>query len=101
MTTTSELRAEIETKGEEISRIAHKIESRIEHYIDWRGLVQERPLAAVGIALGAGLLLSGATAPLFRIAAKQAGTIVKGGATAFLMSFVKARAQTLASQAGR
>lgn len=101
MTTTSELRAEIETKGEEISRIAHKIESRIEHYTDWRGLVQERPLVAVGIALGAGLLLSGATAPMFRIAAKQAGTIARGGATAFLMSVVKAQARTFASQVER
>ncbi|HEY9686535.1 MAG TPA: hypothetical protein V6C52_06130 [Coleofasciculaceae cyanobacterium] len=101
MTTTSELRAEIETKGDEISQIAHKIESRFEYYTDWRGLVQERPLVSVGIALGAGLLLSGAAVPLFLIAAKQAGTIARGGATAFLMSFVKARAQTLASQVER
>jgi hypothetical protein len=98
MTTTSELRAEIDTKSEEISRIAHKIEDRIGHFTDWRSLVQERPLAAIGVAVGVGVVLSGAGAPLFRVAARQAGTVARGGATAFLMSFVKARAGRLASR---
>lgn len=97
MTTTSELRSQLETKGEEISNIAQKIENRIEEYVDWKGMVQQRPLAAVGIAMGVGLVLSGSAGPIVKMVGKQAGLLAKGSAMAFLMGLIQSKTQTTTS----
>lgn len=94
MTTTSELRNQIENKGAEISQIAHQIEGRIESYVDWKGMVQERPIESIGIAVGAGLVLSGAAGPLLRIVGHQVGVIAKGSAIAFVMGLIQNKTST-------
>ena len=88
MTTASELRSKLESQGEEISNIAHKIEDRLEAYIDWRGLVRQHPLESIGVAAIAGFLLSGSSGFLIRGVGKQVGTLVQAGITASIMSTV-------------
>jgi len=94
MTTTSELRSQVEAKGEEISQTVQKIETRIGDYVDWKGMVQQKPLESLGIAMGVGLVLSGAAAPLLTVVSRQAGTIVKGSITAYLMNLVAQKTST-------
>ncbi len=93
MTTTSELRHKIERQGEEISQIARRIENRFEHYTDWRGTVQERPLQSVGVAVGLGVLLSGVALPLLRWSGRQTFGLAQAGLMAFLTA--KARNKLL------
>lgn len=86
MTTTSELRSKLESQGEEINHIAHKIEDRLESYIDWPGIVQQHPFKSVGVAAAVGLLFSGASGSVFRGVGQQVGTLVQAGVTAAIMS---------------
>jgi len=86
MTTTSELRAKLERQGEEISRITHRIEDRLETYKDWPGMVRQYPLQSVGIAAVAGVLLSGAAGPLVRNMGKQVGGLLQASITATIVS---------------
>jgi len=94
MTTTSELRSQAEAKGEEISQTVRKIEDRIEEAVDWKGLVRQKPLESIGVAVGVGLLFSGAAAPLLGIVGRQAGTILKGSLTAYLMNLAATKTTT-------
>ncbi len=91
MTTTSELRSQIERKGEEISQIAHKIETRIEEVVDWKSLVRERPQASLAVAFGTGLLLSGMSRVLLQFAGRQTLAVAKSSAVAYLMAQVQKR----------
>jgi hypothetical protein len=88
MTTASELRSKLESQSEEIGNIAHKIEDRLESYIDWPGLVRQHPLQSFGIAAVAGLFLAGANGPILRGVGKQLGTLAQAAVTASIMSAV-------------
>jgi hypothetical protein len=97
MTTTSELRSKLEAKGEEVSRIAHKIEDRIDQYKDWQGTVRQYPFQSIGVALGLGLLLSGAATPILKAVSREAGgvmsTLVKSSLTAAVANSIAPKAQ--------
>ena len=95
MTTTSDLRNQVDAKGEEISKIAREIETRVEEYIDWKRIVQEKPLESVGVAVGLGLLFSGSLAPILRGVGAQVGTIARGSLTAYLVSLVARKAEAI------
>lgn len=88
MTTTSELRSKLESKGEEVSQIAHQIEDRLENLSDWPGIVRLHPMQAVGAAAIVGLLLSGSRGGFLRLLSRQLEGIVKTSATAFVVSAV-------------
>jgi hypothetical protein len=88
MTTTSELRAKLDRQGEEISRLTHRIEDKLETYKDWPGLVRQYPLQSLGIAAAAGLMLSGASTPILRGVGKQLGTLLQASITASIVSGV-------------
>jgi hypothetical protein len=94
MTTTSELRSQLETKGEEISSIAHQIEDRIESYVDWPGIVREHPMESIGVAAVAGLILAGSAGSITKFVLKQLGTIVQAGITASVVAAITAKAET-------
>ena len=86
MTTTSELRSRLESKGEEVSQIAHRLEDRIGEYKDITGLVRQYPLQSFGVAAGVGLLLSGSGSLIIRQAFKQLGLLAQAGITAAILS---------------
>jgi hypothetical protein len=86
MTTTSELRSQLESKGEEISNLTHQIEERIESYVDWQGIVRERPLQSVGIAALAGLVISGSTGPIMKVLGKQVIGLAQAGITTAIVA---------------
>jgi len=88
MTTTSELRSRLESQGEEISQIAHRIEDRIEEYTDWPNIVRQYPLQAIGVAAGAGLLLSGAGGMIIRQLVRQVGTMAQASVTAAIVAAI-------------
>lgn len=88
MTTASELRSKLESQTEEIGNIAHKIEDRIEAYVDWPGMVRQHPFQSVGIAAIVGLFLAGANRPILRGVGKQIGTLAQAGITAAVMAAV-------------
>lgn len=88
MTTTSELRSRLERQTADISHIAHRIENRLEEYIDWPGMVRQYPLQSLGVAALAGLFLTGASGPIGRSVVKQVGTLVQAGITATIVSSV-------------
>lgn len=94
MTTTSELRSQLENKGEEISQITHKIEERIESYTDWPGIVREHPFQSIGVAALVGVVLSGSTGSLMKLVGKQALTLVQAGLTAGVVSMLNKSQQT-------
>jgi hypothetical protein len=92
MASIPELKSEIQHKNEEISQIAHQIEDRIEHYVDYKGMVARRPFVSVAACIGVGLLFSGALAPIVRLAGREVGGIAK----AALMTAASAKiAQTM------
>lgn len=86
MTTTSELRSRLERQGEEINRLAHRIEDRLESYTDWPGLVRQYPLQSLGVAVVAGLMLTGSGGSILRGFGKQLGTVAQAAITAKVMS---------------
>jgi hypothetical protein len=86
MTTTSELRSKLESQGEEITHIAHKIEDRLESYIDWPGIVRQHPFQSIGVAAAVGLIFSGSSSSVFRGVGQQVGGLVQAGVTAAIMS---------------
>jgi hypothetical protein len=94
MTTTSELRAQLENKGEEISQITHKIEERIESYTDWPGIVREHPFQSIGAAALVGVVLSGSTGSIMKLVGRQAATLLQAGLTAAVMSALNKSQQT-------
>ncbi|MGG2357288.1 hypothetical protein, partial [Salmonella enterica] len=61
MTTTAQLHRNLEEKQAEITGIARQIEHRLDAYRDWPQLVRKHPLESVGLAVGAGLVLSNST----------------------------------------
>jgi hypothetical protein len=98
MTTTSELRSKLESKGEEISEITHKIEERIESYVDWPGIVREYPLQSIGVAAVVGLVVSGATGSIMKLLGKQAITLLQAGITAGVVSMInKSQQESISS----
>lgn len=86
MTTTSELRSRLESKGEELSQIAHRLEDRIDEYKDITGLVRQYPLQSIGVAAGLGLLLSGSGGFIIKQVLRQVGLIAQAGAMAAVVS---------------
>ena len=88
MTTTSELRSQLESKGEEISNIAHQIEDRIEAYVDWPGIVREHPMESLGVAAVAGLILAGSSGSILKFLFRQVGTIAQAAVTAAVVASV-------------
>lgn len=88
MTTQAELRSKLERKEQEISDIAHKIEDRIESYTDWKAMVNDYPLQSVGIAVGAGLLLTGAGGGLMKFLFRQVASVAQAGALAYIAALL-------------
>ena len=88
MTTTADLRSKKERQEQEITDIAHRIENRIESYKDWHTIVREFPLQSLGVAVGAGILLTGSGSRILGFAAKQAVTLAQAGITAYAMSWL-------------
>lgn len=88
MTTTSELRSQLERQSEEISQIAHRLEDRLEAYIDWPGMVRQHPFQSIGVAALAGVVLSGSGGAIMRGIGQQLGTLIQATVTATIMSSV-------------
>lgn len=88
MTTTSELRSKLERQSEEISQIAHRLEDRLETYIDWPGMVRQHPFQSLGVAALAGVVLSGSSGPIMRGLGQQLGTLIQATVTATIMSSI-------------
>ena len=57
--TADEIRQDIAERREAISATVNRLNDRIQRSFDWREYVVDHPLAAVGVAVGAGLLVSG------------------------------------------
>lgn len=55
---TDDIRRSVEEKKEAIAETLGQIDQRVERAIDWRAHVADRPLLAVGLAVGAGCLAS-------------------------------------------
>jgi len=94
MTTTEELREQIERKQDEISVVAHKIESRIEEYKDWQTTVRQHPFVMAGAAVGLGLVISGAAWPVLRFAGRQGRVLLKSVVTGYLITLLQNRLQS-------
>ncbi len=88
MTTTAELRSKKAQQEQEISAIAHRIEDRIESYKDWHTIVREYPLQSLGVAVGAGILLTGSGNKMLGFAVRQTASIAKAGITAYLLAWL-------------
>jgi|GEM_PF-4226271 len=88
MTTTSELRSQLERQSEEINQIAHRLEDRLEAYIDWPGMVRQHPFQSIGVAALAGVVLSGSGGTIMRGIGQQLGTLIQATVTATIMSSV-------------
>ncbi|WP_373531161.1 hypothetical protein [Vampirovibrio sp.] len=88
MTTTAELRSKRDQKEQEITDIAHRIEDRIDFYKDWQKMVRDYPLQSMGIAMGAGLLVSGMGGGLVRFGLRQAEGLVRAGLMAYLLAWL-------------
>ena len=67
-----DLKSQIRAKNDEISNLANRIGDRIEENVDWRGAIRKQPFMAFGLCIGAGLLFSGALAPVVRLLGKEA-----------------------------
>ena len=93
MTTASELKAKLESQNEEVGRIAHQIEERLEAYTDWPSQVRQHPFQSVGIAALAGLALGGANRSLMQGVGRQVGSLILAGLTASLVAAVNRAAQ--------
>lgn len=93
MTTPAELRSQLEVQGAEVSLLVQQIEDRIEELRDWRTMVDQKPIVSVGMAVGAGLLVSGVAFPLFVIMGRQAGIALKVGLTAFITAKINQKFQ--------
>lgn len=57
--TADEIRQDIAERREAISETVSRLNDRIQRTFDWREYIADHPLAAVGVAVGAGLLVSG------------------------------------------
>ena len=86
MTTTAELRSRRERKEQEVSELAHRIEDRIESYKDWRKTVQDYPIKSVGVALGAGLLVTVFSGGLLRFGLRQVEGVVRASLAAYVLA---------------
>lgn len=95
MPTPAELRARLENEGEELRQITRKIENRIEDYKDWRGIVKRYPLPCVGVAVAAGILMSGgaASVPILALAYQQ----IRSKATQKAINYLKHEAEVYLS----
>lgn len=88
MTTTAELRSKRDLKEQEITDIAHRIEDRIDFYKDWQKMVRDYPLQSMGIAVGAGLLVSGVGGGLLRFGFRQVEGLVRAGIMAYILAWL-------------
>jgi hypothetical protein len=61
-----QIKADIENTKGQISSTIEELEDIIHEVKDWQGLVRRNPWISVAISFGAGIILSGATAPLVR-----------------------------------
>jgi hypothetical protein len=84
MPTPSELRARLESQGEELHQITHAIETRFDEYRDWRGLVRRHPVSSVAVAVGVGLLLSGSAVGVLALLSRQIRDTATLGALTYL-----------------
>jgi ElaB/YqjD/DUF883 family membrane-anchored ribosome-binding protein len=57
--TAEAIRQDIAAKRESISDTVDRLGERIQETFDWRSYVAQYPIAAIGVAVGAGLLVSG------------------------------------------
>lgn len=89
MTSKAQLHQDIEAKKHELSKIAHQIGDRVDDMTDWRNQVQKHPMQSIGIAVGMGVILSGATRPLLRMASHQVAPIVRGSLVAMLLGYLQ------------
>ena len=55
--TSSEIKRQIDEERRSLGENLSELEARAKHAVDWRSRVQERPLAAFGLALGAGAII--------------------------------------------
>jgi hypothetical protein len=58
-----EIRQDIAARRESISETVDRLSDRFQRKLDWRSYVTDYPLAAVGVAVGVGFLLSGLFKP--------------------------------------
>lgn len=58
-----EIRHDIEARRESITETVDRLSDRFQETLDWRTYVTRYPLAAIGVAAGLGLLLSGIFKP--------------------------------------
>lgn len=58
-----EIRQDIAARRESISETVDRLSDRFQKTLDWRTYVSEHPMVAVGVAVGAGFLLSGLFKP--------------------------------------
>jgi len=54
-----EIRHDIAERREAITETVEKLNDRVQETLDWRSYVTEHPLAAIGLAAGAGFVISG------------------------------------------
>ncbi len=55
----AEIRDDIAARRESITQTVDRLGERIHETLDWKGHVARHPYASVGVAIGAGLILSG------------------------------------------
>ncbi len=58
--TPEDIREEMASHREAIESTLHRLDNRIQQAVDWRSYVADHPLAALGLAAGAGFLVAGA-----------------------------------------
>ena len=87
--TIPEIRSNIEQSKDDLVRTAHEIEYRVEELKNWRTAVDRYPLAAVGVSVALGLMVSGAMPGLLRMAVSNAAPMARSSLIAYITSALK------------